>query len=560
MARRFVFGGCFDVTAALALTLAQINPIVGDLPYNLSKIRNIRDAATRTGELIVFPELALCGYPPEDLVRKPFFLDRVDEAIRALAEESRAHPGLMILPAPIRRRGRAFNGIYAIGHGRVAATRTKHHLPDYGVFDESRVFMPGPLPAPLELGDHRIGVMICEDMWHPDVAAHLKKLGADLLISVNASPWEVGKDAIRKDHAARRVRDTGLPLVYVNQVGGQDELVFDGASFAMDTDGTVVFQAPDFAESVSALTLSKTPSGRWHVAGSGGAALREGPEAIWAALCLGLKDYVEKNGFPGVLIGLSGGIDSALCAAIAVDALGPGRVRCVMMPSPYTAPESVEDAATLARALGVRLESVSIDIPMQAFGALLKPHLKPDTPSVTYENIQPRCRGLILMALSNASGFLVLSTGNKSEMAVGYATLYGDMCGGFNPLKDLYKNQVYALAHWRNARAPGGALIPQRILTRAPTAELKPNQTDQDTLPPYDILDDILEALIEQDLGLSDIVARGHDPAVVAKVWKMLDAAEYKRRQASPGLKITARAFGRDRRYPITNHFTKVMT
>ncbi|HRC27448.1 MAG TPA: NAD(+) synthase, partial [Alphaproteobacteria bacterium] len=239
---------------------------------------------------------------------------------------------------------------------------------------------------------------------------------------------------------------------------------------------------------------------------------------------------------------------------------GPGRVRCVMMPSPYTAPESVEDAATLARALGVRLESVSIDIPMQAFGALLKPHLKPDTPSVTYENIQPRCRGLILMALSNASGFLVLSTGNKSEMAVGYATLYGDMCGGFNPLKDLYKNQVYALAHWRNARAPGGALIPQRILTRAPTAELKPNQTDQDTLPPYDILDDILEALIEQDLGLSDIVARGHDPAVVAKVWKMLDAAEYKRRQASPGLKITARAFGRDRRYPITNHFTKVMT
>lgn len=551
------------MTAPLLLTLAQINPIVGDLPYNLSKIGSLRDKASRVGEILVFPELALCGYPPEDLVRKPFFLDRVDEAIRRLTDESRAHPGLMILPAPLRARGRVFNAVYVIGHGRIVATRMKHHLPDYGVFDESRVFAPGPLPAPLELGDHRIGLMICEDMWHPDVAAHLTKLGADILVAVNASPWEIAKDDIRKEHAARRVRDTGLPLVYVNQVGGQDELVFDGASFAMTQGGALAFQAPQFTEFVSTLTFEKHTGGRWIVGGADIVALKTGPEAIWQALVLGLRDYVEKNGFPGVLIGLSGGIDSALCAAIAVDALGPHRVRCVMMPSPHTSPESIEDAQNIADALGVRLDNIAIDVPMQAFGAILRPHFGPATPPVTHENIQPRCRGLILMALSNATGWLVLSTGNKSEMAVGYATLYGDMCGGFNPLKDLYKNQVYALARWRNearpadSRGPDGLVIAGRILTKAPTAELKPGQTDQDTLPPYDILDDILEGLIEQDLGIAEIVARGHDPQTVEKVWRLLDAAEYKRRQAPPGLKITARAFGRDRRYPITNHFTK---
>lgn len=553
------------MTAPLHVTIAQINPIVGDLPYNMTRIRKIRDSASSSGGLVIFPELAVCGYPPEDLVSKPFFLSKIDEHIRALTEESNTRPEILILPAPLRMRGRVFNGVYVIGHGRIIATRTKHHLPDYGVFDESRVFAPGPLPAPVELGDHKIGLMICEDMWHPDVSAHMKKLGADILVSVNASPWDMVKDSLRKDHAVRRVRDTDLPLVYVNQVGGQDELIFDGASFVMNEAGSVVFHAPEFTECVHSLTFEKHTGGAWLIGGPDTPARKEGPAAIWQALVLGLRDYVEKNGFSSVLIGLSGGIDSALCAALAVDALGPRRVRCVMMPSPYTSQDSLNDAQSVAQALGVRLDTVPIDLPMQAFGAILKPHFEPGTPSVTHENIQPRCRGLILMALSNATGALVLSTGNKSEMAVGYATLYGDMCGGFNPLKDLYKTQVYALARWRNENVPDGGhgprgpVIAGRILTKAPTAELKPNQTDQDSLPPYDTLDDILAALIESDLGLPDIVARGHDPETVEKVWKMLDAAEYKRRQAPPGIKITARAFGRDRRYPITNHFTKVI-
>lgn len=559
----------------LRLALAQLNPIVGNISYNIDKIRKFRDGAGRGADLIVFPEMALCGYPPEDLVLKPMFLEKIQDALRTLAAESRGRTELMIVPAPVRVGGKTYNAAHLIGYGKILTSNLKHHLPNYGVFDEARVFAPGPLPAPLNIGNHKVGLMICEDMWHADISAYLKKMGADLLISVNASPYEIDKAQRRMVHAAQRVADTGLPLVYLNMVGGQDELVFDGASFMLGAEGQILWQAPEFTESYDILTLEKKTGRDWSLSGSHAprAATLEPQQdqdkttaAIYEALCLGLRDYVEKNGFPGVLLGLSGGIDSALVAAIAADALGPERVRAVMMPSPYTSPESLRDAQSVADALGIRLDSVSIELPVKAFEALLRPHIGPDAPPVTHENIQPRCRGLILMALSNAKGQLVLSTGNKSEMAVGYATLYGDMCGGFNPLKDVYKTQVYALARWRNAHRPACAedsgsrvgskrVISDHILTKPPTAELKADQTDQDTLPPYDILDGILTCLIEEDLGLGETAARGFDPATVEKVRNMLDGAEYKRRQAPPGIKITARAFGRDRRYPITNRF-----
>lgn len=556
------------MTDALRIALAQINPVVGDIPYNTEKIRKIRDGVARGADLIVFPEMALCGYPPEDLILKPLFLEKIQATLRALAAESRGRTELMIVPAPIRSGGKTYNAAHLIGYGKIITSNLKHHLPNYGVFDEARVFASGPLPTPIEIGTHKVGLMICEDMWHADIAAYLKKMGADLLISVNASPYETDKLQRRKSHAAQRVADTGLPIVYLNMVGGQDELVFDGASFLLDSDGQTLWQAPSFTESCYTLSLEKKAGQGWTLAGSHSVAQDPTQEesAIYEALCLGLRDYVEKNGFPGVLLGLSGGIDSALVAAIAADALGPERVRAVMMPSAWTSPESLRDAQSVAAALGIRLDSVSIELPVKAFEALLRPHIGPDAPPVTHENIQPRCRGLILMALSNASGSLVLSTGNKSEMAVGYATLYGDMCGGFNPLKDVYKTQVYALARWRNENRPACApkigsragskrVISDHILTKPPTAELKPDQTDQDTLPPYDILDGILACLIEEDLGPEETAARGFDIDTVEKVLKMLDNAEYKRRQAPPGTKITARAFGRDRRYPITNRF-----
>lgn len=557
-------------TNALRITVAQINPIVGDIPYNIEKIRKIRDGMARGVDLVVFPEAVLCGYPPEDLILKSSFLENIQTALRALAAESRGRTELMVIPAPVKIGGRTYNAAHLIGYGKIITSTLKHHLPNYGVFDEARVFTPGPLPAPIEIGANKIGLVLCEDMWHADVSAYLKKMGADLLLAVNASPYEIGKTHRRMSHAIQRVTDTGLPLIYLNMVGGQDELVFDGASFMLDEQGETIWQAPSFTEHCETLRLERASGKGWTLAGSAienpppPAPQDEGP--VYEALCLGLRDYVEKNGFPGVLLGLSGGIDSALVAAIAVDALGPDRVRAVMMPSPYTSPESLRDAKSVADALKIPLDTVSIELPVKAFGALLRPHIGSNAPPVTHENIQPRCRGLMLMALSNASGALVLSTGNKSEMAVGYATLYGDMCGGFNPLKDVYKTQVYALAHWRNANRPACAsesgsrtgskrVISDQILTKAPTAELKPNQTDQDTLPPYDILDQILMCLIEEDLGTADTIARGFDAATVEKVRKMLDNSEYKRRQAPPGVKITARAFGRDRRYPITNHF-----
>ena len=408
----------------------------------------------------------------------------------------------------------------------------------------------------------RLGIMICEDMWTPRVAGHLAEVGAELLVVPNGSPFETDKPGIRQGLAAERATETGLPLLYVNLVGGQDELVFDGASFVWDPAEGLRARAPAWQEGVTSTLWQRSADDYWTCADAAIADDSDGLDAIYHAMTVGLRDYVEKNRFPGVVLGLSGGIDSALSAVVAVDALGAERVRCVMMPSPYTSQESLEDAAEVARLLGVRLDSIAIEPAMAAFSAMLAGLFAGLPADVTEENMQARSRGLLLMAISNKLGHMLLTTGNKSEMSVGYATLYGDMCGGFSVLKDIYKTTVFALSRWRNQRrpngfrGPAGRVIPERVIDKPPTAELRPNQTDQDTLPPYAELDGILEALIEDEASIDDVAARGFDAATVRRVWRMIDRAEYKRRQAPPGVKITRRAFGRDRRYPITNGFT----
>ncbi|MEX0807137.1 MAG: NAD+ synthase [Dongiaceae bacterium] len=549
------------MTDSLAIALAQLNPVVGDLDGNVARLREARAEAARNGaELLVASELVISGYPPEDLVLKPFFQARCREAAEALAADTADGGPAMIVGCPWVEDGRVYNAALLLDGGKVAAIRRKVDLPNYGVFDEKRVFSAAPPQGPIAFRGVRLGVMVCEDMWTPDVSETLAESGAEILIVINGSPYERDKRDERFQLAGARVAAHGLPLIYVNQVCGQDELIFDGGSFVLDADGMLKAQLPIFREHVG-LTRWQRKSDRWRCSEGTIAPVVAGDEEIYSALCLGLRDYVAKNRFPGVVIGLSGGIDSALSAAVAVDALGADRVWSVMMASPYTSAVSFEDAAECARLLGIRHDVLSIEAPMKAFGDILAPIFSGRTADTTEENIQARSRGVLLMAISNKFGHMVLSTGNKSEMSVGYATLYGDMCGGYSVLKDVYKTSVFALSRWRNQARPHGAMgpegrvIPERTITRPPTAELKPNQTDQDSLPPYDKLDDILECLIERDLGIDEIVARGHQAATVVRVWNMLDAAEYKRRQAPPGVKITRRSFGRDRRYPITNRF-----
>jgi len=553
------------MTDRLNIALAQTNPTVGALTANQARIRQARaEAAARGADLVVFTELVVCGYPPEDLVLKPFFLDQVEAIVRELAADTADGGPAMLVGAPWRENGRTLNAALLLDGGTIAVVRYKHDLPNYGPFDEKRVFSPGPLPGPVNFRGVRLGVMVCEDMWTPDAAETLMETGAEILVVPNGSPYETDKADQRLNLAVARVTETGLPLIYVNQIGGQDELVFDGSSFVLNADSKLAAQLPGFEEHVALTHWSRTGAG-WRCESTEFAKPLEGPAAIYQAMVLGLRDYVGKNRFPGVIIGISGGIDSALSAAVAVDALGADRVHLVMMPSPYTSRESLEDAAEAAELLGCRIDTISIEPAMKAFDQMLSPAFAGRDADITEENLQSRSRGLTLMALSNKFGGMVLSTGNKSEMSVGYATLYGDMCGGFNVLKDIYKTTVYALSRWRNgnlpagARGPGGRVIPERIITKAPTAELKPGQTDQDTLPPYDVLDDILECLVEHDMGLPGIVARGHDSAVVNRVWRMLDRAEYKRRQAPPGVKISRRSFGKDRRYPITSGFVSIL-
>ena len=549
------------MTHHLRLALAQLNPVLGDISGNLKRARAARaDAAKAGADLIVFTELFICGYPPEDLVLKPAFQLACMTAVEEFAGDTADGGPAVLIGSPWREGDTLMNAVALLNEGRIEAIRYKVDLPNYGVFDEKRVFSPGPLPGPVTVKGVRIGVPICEDIWTDEVTECLVETGAELLIVPNGSPYSQWKPDKRLQIVISRVVETGLPLVYLNQVGGQDELLFDGASFGIEGDRTLGFQLPAFQETVAIVDYERT-RGRWASKNGTIVPMPDGIAADYAACVLGLRDYVEKNRFPGVVLGLSGGIDSAVVAAMAVDALGSDRVHCVMLPYLYTASESLQDAEACARALGCRYDVVPIAPVIDGFNQVLAPVFAGRNADVTEENLQSRARGTILMAISNKFGSMVLTTGNKSEMSCGYATLYGDMNGGFNPIKDLYKQQVFAAARWRNENRPAGAkgpqriVIPENIITRPPSAELRPDQKDEDSLPPYAILDAILECLVERELPISEIVARGYDLDTVKRVEGLLRVAEYKRRQAAPGVKITHKNFGRDRRYPITNAF-----
>jgi NAD+ synthase len=545
----------------LSIAFAQLNPTVGDLQGNAGLVRRARaDAAALGADLVVCSELVLAGYPPEDLVLRPSFVHAAGEILRELERESAASgvPGLVVT-LPWAADGQVYNAVALVADGRMDI-RFKHELPNYGVFDEKRIFAPGPLPSPVTFRGVRLGLPICEDIWFAASATHLAREGAQMLLVPNGSPFEADKFHQRLDLASRRVSESGLPLAYVNQVGGQDELVFDGGSFVMNVDGSLGQLLPFWREHV-ALTKWTCTGGRFRCDGTAGWSAEPRLAAVYSAMMIGLRDYVRKNGFGGVVLGLSGGIDSALTAVVAVDALGADRVRGVRLPSRFTSDASQDDAAATAEALGIRLDTIAIEPPVQALEATLAAVFAGRPRDVTEENLQARARGVLLMAISNKFGELLVTTGNKSEMSVGYATLYGDMCGGYSVLKDIYKTEVYRLSRWRNENVPDGALgprgrvVPESSLTKAPTAELRPNQTDQDSLPPYEVLDAILLGLIEEELTIDAIVDRGFARETVTRVQRMLYAAEYKRRQAPPGVKITRRSFGRDRRYPLTNAF-----
>ena len=545
----------------LRVALAQLNPTVGDVEGNLAKVRAARETAGKQGaDLVVCAELVLAGYFPEDLVLKPAFQRRCHEAVEALrADTAKGGPAILVT-TPWREDDKLYNAIIGLDKGEIFGKRFKVDLPNYGVFDDKRVFAPGPMPGPVVFNGVRIGVPICEDVWTPDVVECVAETGGEILLVPNGSPFEVGKFDVRVQLGLKRVIESGLPFVYVNQVGGQDEVIYDGGSFALGADRSLKAKLASFREEVTTIEFRRD-GGKWECLP--GPIARELPEleAIYQAMTLGLRDYVNKTGFPSVVIGLSGGVDSALTAAVAADALGPERVHTIMMPSPYTAKDSLEDAEACARALGLRHDTVNIGPAMAAYRQMLGPLFAGRKEDVTEENLQSRARGMLLMAVSNKLGGMVVTTGNKSEMAVGYATLYGDMCGGYNVLKDVYKTTVFELCRWRNENVPEGALgpkgrvIPERIIAKPPSAELRPDQKDEDSLPPYSVLDAILKGLIERDLAAEDLVKEGHDPATVARVWRLLEGAEYKRRQTPPGVKITSRAVSRDRRYPIVNAF-----
>ena len=550
------------MTDRLIIALAQLNPTMGDIAGNAEKARAARAVAAADGaDLVLFSELFITGYPPEDLILKPAFQQEAEDAVRALAAETADGGPALLIGTPWRQDGRLYNAVALLEGGEVAATRLKYDLPNYSVFDEKRVFAPGPLPGPVNFRGVRLGVPICEDVWSDDVPECLSETGAEILLIPNGSPFEAGKGEVRTNIMVSRVQETGLPLAYVNQVGGQDELVFDGASFVLNADCSLAVHLPSFEERIAITRWARGEDDVWRCETGERPAPAEGLEATYRAMVLGLRDYVNKNRFPGVVLGMSGGIDSALSAAVAVDALGSERVWCVMLPSRYTSGESFSDASECAGLLGVRHDEVSIKPAVDAFDTMLAGLFQGREPDITEENIQSRSRGLALMAISNKFGHMVLTTGNKSEMSVGYATIYGDMAGGYSVLKDIYKTTVFALSHWRNqvrpddVLGPEGRVIPENIIVKPPTAELREGQKDEDSLPPYEVLDDILESLVEKELSFEEILERGHDAATVRRIEHLLYIAEYKRRQAPPGVKVTLKNFGRDRRYPITNGF-----
>jgi NAD+ synthase len=545
---------------SLTIALAQLNPTVGDVTGNLALARRTRDdAAAQGADLVLFPELFLVGYPPEDLVLRPALVTAAADALRALERESLGGGPALAVTLPWADEGRLFNAAALVTAGR-SHLRYKHELPNYGVFDEKRVFTPGPLPQPIDFNGIRVGLPICEDVWFAGVALHLAHAGAELLLVPNGSPFEVEKSQQRLHLVRERIAETGLALAYVNQIGGQDELVFDGGSFVVNRTGELACCLPSWTETVR-LTRWRRDGAAWVCDGDAEWIQEPRLQAIYHAMMLGLRDYVRKNRFPGVVLGLSGGIDSALTAAVAVDALGAARVKGVRLSSRFTSRASLDDAEASARLLGMPLETLSIEDAVAAAEQALAPLFAGRPHDTTEENLQARVRGLLLMALSNKFGDMVVTTGNKSEMSVGYATLYGDMCGGYSVLKDIYKTDVFALSRWRNAHRPAGAhgpegrVIPESSITKAPTAELRPDQTDQDSLPPYEVLDAILQRLVEEEQSVQQIADQGYPRELVVRVQRLLYTAEYKRRQAPPGVKITRKGFGRDRRYPITNGF-----
>ena len=546
----------------LNIALAQLAPTVGDIDGNVALIKEAyKEAGQKGADLVVCPELIVSGYPPEDMVLKGAYQRACHRAVAELAKATHDGPGLLIGSPWIENEAwgtKPYNAEILLSDGEIAEIRYKQCLPNYGVFDEKRRYVAGGETTPMMFRGVALGVMVCEDMWFPETGRSLKQQGAEILIAPHGSPYRETAHEERFAVATARVEQNDLPLVFVNQVGGQDELVFDGSAFVLS--GQNRFTAPVFE---TGLFLTK-----WEKKSSGWVCV-EGPNTPWPdrleanylAVTMGLRDYVNKNRFTSVVLGLSGGVDSALTAAIAVDALGPDRVHCVMMPSRYTAGDSVSDAEACAKMLGVQYQSIAIKPAFEAFNEMLRPAFDGLEADVTEENLQSRTRGVLLMALSNKFGHMLLTTGNKSEMSVGYATLYGDMNGGFNPLKDLYKLDVFAMCSWRNQYrptsllGPEGRIIPETIITKPPSAELREDQRDDDSLPPYEILDPILEGLVENELSVQEIVAQGFEEETVRRIQHLLYIAEYKRRQAPPGTKVTAKNFGRDRRYPITNGF-----
>ena len=545
------------MTDRLKIGFAQMNQRVGDLDGNAEAMLDVRRRAAAAGaDLLLCPELQLTGYPPEDLVLKPEFVRRTMECAERLVDAT-AEPGpAMLIGTIVDEGGLNYNAMLLAEGGRVSGRTLKRELPNYGTFDEKRVFAPGPLPEPLEYRGVKIGVPICEDIWEEVVCDHLAEAGAEILLVPNGSPYELDKDDTRQRLVRSRVLQTGLPIAYLNRVGGQDELAFDGSSFVMHPDGELVVQMPDWEEDLLVTDWVRTSEG-WRCETRCEHELDPFPADVYRAMTVALRDYVVRNGFPGVILGLSGGIDSALSAAVAVDALGPGKVWGVMLPSKYTSEESLEDARECARLLGCRHDVVPIVPAVEAVDGML-----PQLGGLAAENVQARLRMVTLMALSNAHGHMLLTTGNKSEMSVGYATLYGDMAGGYSVLKDAYKTTVFALSKWRNhnkpedSLGPDGPVMPARVISKPPSAELRPDQKDEDSLPPYSDLDRILEGLVDKEMSVKEVAnATGEDIALVADIESKLLRAEYKRRQAPPGVKIGSRNFGRDRRYPISNFF-----
>lgn len=552
------------MTDQLRIALAQLNPKVGDLPGNLVLARKaLADAVAAKADILMFSELFLTGYFPDDLLFKPQFVADAMAAAQALIADTAGTDVVLVLPTIWNDQTGLHNAVLVGEKGRISALRFKRELPNTDVFYEKRYFAPGPLPLPVTIKGVSVGIPICEDIWHPWVCEHLVREGAEILICPNGSPYWTNKQHVRKELVRKHAVEHDVPLIYLNQVGGQDELVFDGASFAIAPGDKLVLQGKSF-ETDFLVSDWHRDGDTWTSSNGRIEDLTSTEEAPWRAAVLGLRDYVLKNGFSHVVLGLSGGIDSAVVAAMAVDAFGPEKVHCIMLPYRYTSEDSLKDAKDCAARLGVRYDVVAIGNPVDDALAELAPIFDNRPADLAEENIQSRMRGVVLMAVSNKLGSMLLTTGNKSEMGVGYATIYGDMNGGYNPLKDMFKMEVYALADWRNKHLPGdslgpsGEVIPQSIIDKAPSAELRPDQTDQDSLPPYPVLDDILRSIVEDEMSLGDVVARGHDPALVKRIERLINIAEYKRRQSAPGPKLSPRAFGLGRKYPITNGYKDV--